>query len=400
MKDEKKRILALAEKEMLELRAPYLSSEHLMLALLKLDGFKDFMEYYGVVYDEFLLKIKELVGVGTKGLSEGESIKWTPALEQVLLDYNQLAKKRTVSEVPYLMMLAMIDFGEGVALRILDSMDVDIDELHRAIVLHLDNTVTSLIKKFPCLINLNEEVEKNKTVVTGFDKELDQLCHNLLKLQKPNVVITGEPGVGKTALVEKLAIAINEKQVPSFLQNLVILQLSLGTAIAGTKYRGEFEEKISGIINAVSDKPNIILFIDEFHTMVGAGGAEGAIDASNLFKPALARGKIRMIGATTKEEYDEFIKKEKAFARRFNTLNILEATKEETLNILRKARIRYESHFGITITDEDILKIYSDSTHRVGRMPDIALDELEEFSVNSYYKKDSKPKKVKVGASN
>lgn len=389
----KSKIVEMAKKEMLNLKHPYVSSDHLLLALLKCDTTAEFLETYGITYNIFLEEVKSLVGVGENKV---DTTPFTPIFKEITKGINHFSKKFKSNDVPMLLLLSMLEYDEGIAMRVLNNMGIDSDDLYDDIINYLNTSVAVLLNKFNCLIDLNHEVKNNKTVVTGFDKELIQLCKYLLKIQKPNVIILGEPGVGKTALVEKLAIAINNKQVPKFLQNLQIVQLSLASAVAGTKYRGEFEDKVCQVIEAVQKNPNIVLFIDEIHTMVGAGGAEGAIDASNIFKPALARGKLKLIGATTNDEYQEAIKSEKAFARRFNTITILESTREETLDILRKAKTKLEKHYELKVSEKDLVKVYEDSTHRDGRMPDVALDALEEFCVERYYERESNKEEVKV----
>lgn len=376
-----------AKNEMKKLKHPYVGTEHLLLALLSDSKVEKVTATYGLTYDKFRDKIIKTVGTGEK--VEKECIL-TPKLRS-LLDEMVYSKRDRLVKLDFIR--GILCDGEGVACRLLVTMDIDLMGLDGELEQIEERSNLSFISKYKCLIDLNEEVEKNDISVTGFDKELDQLLKNLLRLKKPNTVIIGEPGVGKTALVEKLAEAINKKQVPEFLQNLRIIQLSLGSAVAGTKYRGEFEDKLNNILTEVEKRDNIVLFIDEFHDIVGAGGAEGAIDASSILKPSLARGKIKMIGATTKDEYNKYITKDKALARRFNMITILEATKEETINIMKASKPKLEKHYGIKISNKDIEDIYKESTHKNGRMPDVALDSLEEYCVNKYFNK----KKEKVG---
>lgn len=376
-----------AKNEMKKLKHPYVGTEHLLLALLSDSKVEKVTATYGLTYDKFRDKIIKTVGTGEK--VEKECIL-TPKLRS-LLDEMVYSKRDRLVKLDFIR--GILCDEKGVACRLLVTMDIDLMGLDEELEQIEERSNLSFISKYKCLIDLNEEVEKNDISVTGFDKELDQLLKNLLRLKKPNTVIIGEPGVGKTALVEKLAEAINKKQVPEFLQNLRIIQLSLGSAVAGTKYRGEFEDKLNNILTEVEKRDNIVLFIDEFHDIVGAGGAEGAIDASSILKPSLARGKIKMIGATTKDEYNKYITKDKALARRFNMITILEATKEETINIMKASKPKLEKHYGIKISNKDIEDIYKESTHKNGRMPDVALDSLEEYCVNKYFNK----KKEKVG---
>lgn len=243
---------------------------------------------------------------------------------------------------------------------------------------------TKQLKPFDCLTNMNEYVKENDINIIGFDKELDELTKGLLRIKKPNVMLLGAPGIGKTALVEKLACAINNKETYPCLWDKEVYEWSLPVAVAGTKYRGEFEKKIEDILNIVEKLPNVILFVDEAHTLIGAGGAEGAIDASNILKPALARGKIKLIGATTTDEYEDTIAKDKALARRFNNIEMFEPTYDEVTKILEGLRPKYEKHYGVTISDEE-LKIVHDSSVKSNRMmPDTAIDELEKYCVDKF----------------
>lgn len=244
---------------------------------------------------------------------------------------------------------------------------------------------SNLFKKVSCLSNVNERVEKHQIEIVGMEDELEQLIKGLMGIRKPNVMLKGEPGVGKTALVERLAGMINKGQVPDILKDKIIYELSMSSAVAGTKYRGEFEEKLNLILKEVEANPNIILFVDEAHTLVGAGGAEGAIDASNILKPALARGDIKMIGATTNEEYDKYIKPDGALSRRFTTIEILEPLENQVKDIMKGIIPKFEKHFQVTITDKIIDELYNKAKMKKGMFPDIALDTLEEWCIQQSY---------------
>lgn len=254
----------------------------------------------------------------------------------------------------------------------------------------------SKLEKLDCLVNLNTQVKRNNTVIIGFEEELEALTKGLLKMRKPNVIITGEPGVGKTALVEKLACAINEQMVPEYFWDKEIYQLHMSNAVAGTKYRGEFEDKMKEILKEIEANPQIILFIDEIHTMVGAGGAEGAIDAANIFKPALARGSIKVIGATTNDEYKTSVEKDGALKRRFQRINVIEPSEAQVHRIMEGMRPVFENHYRVMISDAKLTEIYDRSKRMPGLMPDIALDELENWCVEKYYEAhtDSKEKVI------
>lgn len=267
-----------------------------------------------------------------------------------------------------------IDFQE----KQKEKLEEDVDK-------SLNRQTGAVFKKMSCLSNVNERVLKHDTVIIGMEDELEQLIKGLMKFRKPNVMLKGEPGVGKTALVEKLADMINKKQVPKILQNKEIWELSMGSAVAGTKYRGEFEDKLNAIIKAAEENPNIILFIDEAHTMVGAGGAEGAIDASNILKPALARGDIKVIGATTTEEYDKYIKPDGALSRRFTTIDILEPLSNQVIDIMKGLVPKLEKFYNVTITNKIIEDLYNQAKMKKGMFPDIALDTMEEWCIKQSY---------------
>lgn len=371
-----------------ELKHSYVGTEHLLLAILEDKSIKDFTKDYDLSYISYKEAVIRVYGEYSADTTA--ALRRSPHLNK-LVDYiTDAVYDLGLKTDAYVILNSILNIGEGCAFRVLVELGIDVigmrDELDEILQYQTDSDLKAL-EKFSCLHNMCKEVKEDKTIVTGLDKELDELLHNLLRLKKPNAILIGEPGVGKTALVEKLAQAINYKEVPSFLQNIKIYQLSIAEAVAGTKYRGEFEDKVSQIINAVEKRKDIVLFIDEIHTLNGAGGAEGAIDAGNIFKPFLARGKIKIIGATTTDEYNKYIKTDKALARRFNLITLIEPTKDETINILNSAKIKYEKHFGIKISKKDIENIYKDSTLKSGRMPDIALDALEEYSVNKYYEK-------------
>lgn len=257
-----------------------------------------------------------------------------------------------------------------------------------------DEELNKKISKLSYLTNLNEQVKKKNIKIIGFDKELEELIKGLSKMRKPNVIIKGEPGVGKTALVEKLACAINDGCVPDWLLNKKIYQMFVSNVVAGTKYRGEFEEKMKKMIDLLEENPDIILFIDEIHMMVGSGSAEGSADMANIFKPALARGNIRVIGATTNDEYDRFIKRDGALERRFSTIELLEPTEKQVKEILRGLRKSFETFYGIKITDEDIENAYNNSKTKRGLMPDVALDELENFCIEKKFNNKREKEKI------
>ncbi len=239
------------------------------------------------------------------------------------------------------------------------------------------------IRMHGCLRNLNRYVAKNGVKNIGLEKETEELVRILYKYKKRNALIIGESGIGKTALVENLAYLINNKCVPKYLEDKVIVELSLGSSVAGTKYRGDFEEKIKSILEYIKKQKNIILFIDEVHMLSRAGGAEGAIGAGEMFKPFLARGDISVIGATTKEEYNKLFRIDKALNRRFSVIKMREPSIDKTIDILNGVKDNYERHYNVDLENDEIAIIVVNSRYKKGKFPDKALDMLEEYC---YYK--------------
>ena len=278
--------------------------------------------------------------------------------------------------------LCLLEEGDGVAIRILLGMNVDIEALYLEFSkakekkrknkkLILDELGIDLTKKAK-----NKELDP----VIGREKELDRLIEILSRRTKNNPILIGEAGVGKTAIVEELSRRIIDNEVPNILKNKRIISLDMASTVAGTKYRGEFEERLKKILKEVEENDDLILFIDEIHTLVGAGGAEGAIDASNIFKPALARNKLKCIGATTISEYKKYIEEDSALERRFQKVYIDIPTKEETLKILKKLKPIYEEFHAVKIKEETIELLIELSNRYINdrNQPDKSIDILDE----------------------
>lgn len=370
------KVFNMAEKECLSLKHPYVGTEHLMLALLKsCDEIRNISKKYGLEYSEFKNELKNVVGECDK---ENGCVLYTPLLKRVIHVASEDAGHDNVPLSCKYLFKAIFDEGEGIAIRILFSMEVDIDKLYDSIkVEHVKKTnknleIFSIGKIIEDEINLDD-------VVVGRDKELELLIETLLRKNKNNPILVGEAGVGKTAIVEELVRRIKRGEVPTTLKNKKIVSLELGSLVAGTKYRGEFEEKLTKIIKELESNPDIIVFIDEIHAIVNAGGAEGAINASDILKPYLARGKIKVIGATTTGEYNKYILKDKALTRRFEMIKVIESTNEETIDILNKVRPSFEVHYDIKISDENIKDIVAYSSKYITdrRNPDKAIDTLD-----------------------
>lgn len=244
-----------------------------------------------------------------------------------------------------------------------------------------DNLNLSIfISNTPCLDNMRLRVVEKQINNVILEDEVEQLIEILSRYKKNNALIVGKTGIGKTALVESLCQKINRHDVPTLLRNKIIVELSLGSLIAGTRYRGEFEEKLTDIIDYFKDRDDVILFIDEIHNMVKCGGADGAIPMGDILKPYIARGDITIIGATTYEEYMRSIYRDKALSRRFTIINMQEPSMKITKEILENARKKYEEHYNIRLSDSDISKVVMRSFFKEGNYPDKAFDELENYS--------------------
>lgn len=346
------KLLKVAEEERFNLSHPYVGSEHLLLAILKSDtNLKRKLEEYHLTYKSFKEELVSIVGEPKKNI---EVNLYTPLLKRIISNAMSDAKENNKGNVTENhLFLAMLDEGEGIAIRIMIGMDINLDELYDELKVKPSEVKNNKLEVFNVGTILNDKVDSLECVI-GRDKEINQLMEVLLRKKKSNPLLIGPAGVGKTAIVEELARRIKNNEVPSSLENKIIVELSMGDLVSGTKYRGEFEERLTKIIKEVIKNKNIILFIDEVHSMVNAGGAEGAINASDILKPYLARGDIKVIGATTTREYEKFIAKDKALDRRFEALDIKEPKLEETKEILRGLKSGYEAHHNIKITDENI----------------------------------------------
>lgn len=376
-------ILLKAREEMLELNHPYIGTEHLLLSILKnKSNTQEKLNEYGITYTNFKKEIIKVIGKGSK---QSEFFLHTPLLKKVMENAMLDAKDNNNGEVTLEHLVAsLLEEGEGIAIRILIGMNINIDDLYEEFnskLVHKNKRKKKKLLIEELGINLVEKA-KNSSLDPVFerDKEIERLIEILCRRNKNNPLLIGNAGVGKTAIVEALASRINEKNVPQKLQNKKIISLDMATIVSGTKYRGEFEERMQKIIKEISDDGNIILFIDEIHTLVGAGGAEGAIDASNILKPSLARGIIKCIGATTTEEYKKYIEQDKALERRFQKIIIEEPNQESTLNILKHLLPIYEQYHHVKIPPALLKTIVELSNHYIydRHNPDKVIDILDE----------------------
>jgi len=349
---EVKRIFKDAEKIAIDLNHPYIGTEHLLLSLINNDDkIKKILLKYDLTYDEFLDEL--LLVVGTSENKKCTCI-YTPLLKRVIKTADEISKNKMME--PMHLLEAILEEGEGIAIRIIISMGIDIDKLYDEIKKKHKKGNTKLE-----LYNIGKDMSEinSDDILVGREKELNLIIETLLRKNKNNPLLIGPAGVGKSAIIEELARRIKSGNVPNKLKDKKIVSLEMSSLVAGTKYRGEFEEKLNKVIKEIEENPEIILFIDEIHTMANAGGAEGAINASDILKPYLARGKVKIIGATTTNEYNKFIAKDKALSRRFEIIKINEPTIKETENILSKIRPSFEKHYNIKITEENIKNIVS-----------------------------------------
>ncbi len=387
--------VALAQEEAKRLNHNYVGTEHILLGLLREgEGIAaKVLVKLGVKLDDLRKKIEKIVGKGTE---EVDLVGITPRTKRVFelsfVEARRLGHNYVGTEH---MLLALIREGEGVAAKVLADMAVDGDQVHGEVLNLLgnkkeaDNTrgtkSTNTNKDTPTLNkygrDLTEMADEGKLdPVIGRDKEIQRVIQILSRRTKNNPCLIGEPGVGKTAIAEGLAQKIIDGNIPDILKSKRVVTLSLPSMLAGSKYRGEFEQRLTKVMDEIKNAGNVILFIDEMHTIIGAGGAEGAIDASNILKPALARGEIQAIGATTLDEYKKHIEKDSALERRFQPITVEEPTVGETVQILEGLRDRYEAHHRVKITD-NALKAAAELSHRYITdrfLPDKAVDLIDE----------------------
>ncbi|MDQ3376412.1 MAG: ATP-dependent Clp protease ATP-binding subunit [Actinomycetota bacterium] len=413
-----RKVVVLAQDEARHFNHNYIGTEHLLLGLLREDEgvAAQALSSLNVTLDEVREQVESIVGYGEEGT--GAQAPFTPrskkVLELALREALQLGHNYIGTEH---ILLGLVRESEGVAARVLSNLDVDPDKVRREVVRRLGGgrgrsrggaggeaaaggrggveakrPKTRQLDQYGRNLTAYAEEEKLDPVI-GRGDEIARIMQILVRRTKNNPVIIGEPGVGKTAIVEGLAEEIAEDRVPDILANKEVYTLDLGALVAGSKYRGEFEERLKKIMKEITDHGDIILFIDEIHNLVGAGAAEGAIDAASILKPALARGEIQVIGATTTDEYRKYVEKDKALERRFQTIQVGEPSVEETELILKGLREKYEEHHNIDITDE-ALKAASQLGDRYIAdrfLPDKAIDLVDEAASKMRIKTMSSP---------
>ncbi|MDV4152257.1 ATP-dependent Clp protease ATP-binding subunit [Clostridium sp. AL.422] len=391
-------VLVEAQKESQYFKHGYIGTEHILLGILKEGGFANRVLYIsGITIDKVRNLIEEYLGFGDVDISIGEMLL-NPRTKRIFDDSLSKAMIYNQNYInPEHILLAILDDIESIAYTIVSNLKVDLKSMKNELINYINKSDLNDVKhtddkkkgiiKTPML----NQYGKNLTTlardgkidpVIGRNNENKRILEILCRRNKNNPCLIGEPGVGKTAVVEGLAQMIIDGRVPDTLKDKSIISLDLTAMIAGAKYRGEFEDRLKKVMDEIINSKDVIIFIDEIHTIVGAGGAEGAIDAANILKPALARGEIKCIGATTIDEYRKYIEKDSALERRFQPVTIDEPSKEETLEILRGLRERYELHHMVKIEDEALEAAVELSDRYICDrfMPDKAIDLIDEAS--------------------
>ena len=414
-------VLALARKEADRFNHSFVGTEHLLLGLINLgQGVAvNVLQKMGLDLETVRLEVEKQVGTGPDQKLAG-NIPYTPRVKKVL----ELSKKEAKAlHHTYVgtehILLGLLREGEGVAARVLKNLDIDIDQCRQEILHELDpnfegddgvaagmeeeesggnkkQVKTPALKAFGR--DLTEIARKgDMDPVIGRGDEIERVIQVLCRRTKNNPVLLGEAGVGKTAIVEGLAQEVIKGNVPEILREKRVITLDLALMVAGTKYRGQFEERIKAVMDEIRRAKNVILFIDELHTIVGAGSAEGTMDASNIIKPALSRGEMQCVGATTLNEYRKYIEKDAALERRFQSVKVEPPSIDDTIDILKGLRPRYEDHHKMELTDAAVMAAVRLSDRYItGRfLPDKAIDIMDEAGARARIKAMTRPPEVK-----
>jgi ATP-dependent Clp protease ATP-binding subunit ClpC len=406
------KVMVYAQEEAMRLNHNYIGTEHLLLGLIREgEGIAaQILKKRGIELDTIRSNVESIIGRGKQKVEQ--VIGYTPrtknVLELSLVEARALGHNYIGTEH---LLLALIREGEGVAAQILSAMGINMANTAQEILNTLSrdekakakpdgtasgNTNTPALNQYGR--DLTEMAKEGKLdPIIGREKEIERVIQILSRRTKNNPVLIGDPGVGKTAIAEGLAQKIVEGKIPEILKDKRVITLDLSSMVAGSKYRGEFEERLKNVMNEIRESKNIILFIDEMHTIIGAGAAEGAIDASNILKPALARGEIQAIGATTIDEYRKHVEKDAALERRFQPVTVGEPTKEEALLILEGLRDKYEAHHKVKITDEALKASveFSDRYITDRYLPDKAIDLVDEAASKVRIKTFTAPPDIK-----
>ncbi len=404
-------IIKQSKEEAIRLGHSYVGSEHLLLGMLKEDPglAKKVLDVYDIDSDEMVTMIEDMIKSSGGTMTLGH-LPLTRRAERILRNAFSEASSRgeTMADDEHLL-LALLRESEGIASDILKSFSLDYDTVSDLIQsgeeeseLELERSPESSSKsKTPTLDHFSRDItqmaKKGKLdPVIGRESEIERVAQILTRRKKNNPVLIGEPGVGKTAIIEGLAQRIIRRTVPRILHNQRILSLDLAAIVAGTKYRGQFEERLKSVMVELEMNDNIIVFIDEIHTLVGAGGASGSLDASNMFKPSLARGDIHCIGATTMDEYRKYIEKDGALDRRFQKITVNPPSIEESMDILNGLKEQYQEHHKVEYTDKAIEACVHLSERYISDkfLPDKAIDVMDEAGARAHLYNLEVPKRI------
>ena len=395
--EEAQNVLNGAKEEMMGLKHPYIGTEHLILSILRVDNeIRERLFSYNLSYEGYRKVVMDMVPMGSV---EADNFIYTPLLRRVIESSCYMARENGLGDISVRNLFAsMLDIGEGTGIRGLVNMGININDLYTEFhsLSRGKSKKKLMVMEFGVCLNYMARDGKLDPVI-GRDKEVTRVMEILCRRSKNNPVLVGEAGVGKSAIVEEVARRIEFEMVPDRLLGKRIISISMANLVAGTKYRGEFEDRMRKLIKEVEEEDDIVLFIDEVHTLVGAGGAEGAIDASNILKPALARGKFVCIGATTVGEYKKSIRADSALDRRFQVVSVKEPSMNEVRGIIGGLRDIYEVYHNVVLSDEvlDDIVEYADR-YIVGRFfPDKAIDVMDEVCAMVSTRGDEKRKCIR-----
>jgi ATP-dependent Clp protease ATP-binding subunit ClpC len=405
------KVLALAQEEAMRLGHNNIGTEHILLGLIREgEGIAaKALQASNLDMEKIQKEVETLIGKGTEGT---QNIHYTPRAKKVIeLSMDEARKLGHTYVGTEHILLGLIREGEGVAARVLNNLGVSLNKARQQVLQLLGSNESasnntqggqSHSANTPTLDSLARDLtaiarEEGLDPVIGRSKEIERVIQVLSRRTKNNPVLIGEPGVGKTAIAEGLAQLVVNNEIPETLRDKRVMTLDMGTVVAGTKYRGEFEDRLKKIMDEIRQANNVILFIDELHTLIGAGGAEGAIDASNILKPALARGELQCIGATTLDEYRKYIEKDAALERRFQPITVDQPSTDEAFLILQGLRDRYEAHHRVKITDEAIEQAVKLSDRYITDrfLPDKAIDLIDEAASKVRLKSYTAPPNLK-----
>ena len=404
-----KKVLVLAQEEAQRFNHNYIGTEHLLLGLVREgEGIAaKVLSNLGVELQKVRSAVEFIIGRGDRMVIGDISL--TPRAKKVIelaveearrLNHNYIGTEH--------LLLGLVREGEGIAAGVLESLGVNLEKVRTQVIQVVSQSTTTAPaegkqqSKTPTIDQMGQDLTALARAgkidpIIGRDKEIERVIQILSRRNKNNPALIGEPGVGKTAIAEGLARRIVAGDVPDTLMNKRLVTLDIGSLVAGTKYRGEFEERLKKIVEEIKQSGDCMLFIDELHTLVGAGAAEGAVDAANILKPSLSRGELQVIGATTLDEYRKYIERDKALERRFQPVQVRETTVEETIEILKGIRANYEQHHRVTITD-DALKCASEMAGRYISdrfLPDKAIDLIDEASSRVRIQRATAPNSLK-----